>query len=382
MDKYTYYSSKKHSYQVLRKVHEELKKQYKKGKDTTKAKQIEGFLHDLKVYELHEKKNFKSDSLEKEFEKIGTEEEYQRILEKLSEEKNIELFTTEKSGKENVFENSFANIKLILTREFEKDLNGNPNTEIGLRDFLAGEILASIPGADVNTGTFTLTNVSQQFSRKNINQQLLKKFFTGNKEEDLPKDGIFKFTRKDQKVDINGISMTFSPTNNIEKIFKLIIESNFSLKNYLSREQKTSIHIGSTTPFRAIFSVLSTLVSQNEALRIFYQGANSIAKDDQNSSKTAYYLNHLQFIYEYSGRGQIIIGDDKKPVPAKLVDYLILNDPTTTDIQVYSVEDLIAEILNEEDNGKFTFSKNVEFSRIMRKGRTRYYMPKKKKEES
>ena len=81
----------------------------------------------------------------------------------------------------------------------------------------------------------------------------------------------------------------------------------------------------------------------------------------------------LQLIYEYSGRGQIVFKDGSW-VNAANVDYLIINDPTTTDIQVKSVKSLIYDFLHEPINARNSvFTKGITERRIVKKGRHRYW---------
>lgn len=182
--------------------------------------------------------------------------------------------------------------------------------------------------------------------------------------------GIVKKGRSG-KIDVRGnkeIIINYSSDNISTRIWQIIANSHFTLKNKKSLEwdnqnkqlaiAKTSdIHLGHTTPYVAILGALDNLemnYSLEDKERLFYGGL--IEGIDNNNKEIIYHLNHLQFIYDLSGVGQSYQGLGKLG-PA---DYLIYNDPDSDDIQVKSVNSMIAQALNEN---KDVYSRYVSFAR-------------------
>lgn len=393
---------KEHARDSLEAVHSELAKKYKHGHlvEEKNAKEIENFLHALKVYDLARdnggrltknlsaKQNFKND-----FSALGdyAEDEFIRVYEDIlsrrigggdTDGRAVDLFNTEAAGHRNKFELYMVNLKEIiyelLTDEIytgnildKKNSNYKSyNSTYREENLWTGMIAACLPGADKESGTFKLTNAEQ------IKQAVNKQLFKGVKSTKVSDN----LTEKDMKVDVQGgkITVDVKMVGHAAKVMKLIFESNFSLKNYISHVEdiSTDIEIGNTVPFRAIYSVLYSITNdREEAIRIFFQGAESIKKGGKYA---AFHFNHLQFIYEYTGRGQMVIKGEKI-VNAPMVDYLIINNPTTTDIQVFSVKSLVDKKLNEEySKNAAIYSRYVSHKRKNNNNRRRYYDPKKK----
>ena len=362
-----YYNRYQHSASVLGKIHNDIRNDYKQNENNTEAELIEKFLYAFKVYDLYNRnhKTFNKAIIEDELDEIMAYNCFNQNVMKRLKELGINLYKAEIKGQSNFFEQAYA----IMQKEFYEQLSGKKDKEIS--DFWKGTILAAMPGSD-NNGTYTLNSDN---IKKNFTKILLRKMFTGNNEKEIPKNSTLTFTKKQQKVDNEGAIINYMPTNETEQVMKLIASKNFSLKNYRSsdKENSTLVAIGNTTPFRAIGSVLSTLVSNEEMLAIFFQGITSLQKNNSNSKIVAYHFNHLQLIYEYSGRGQIVFKDGSW-VNAANVDYLIINDPTTTDIQVKSVKSLIYDFLHEPINARNSvFTKGIIERRTVKKGRHRYW---------
>lgn len=365
-----FYTREGHATKTLGAVHETLKAQYKMNKQEEQESQLlEKFLHAYKVFELSHRQVYMSKTnidktiLLKELDEvISSGIINDSIMNTLGTKAN--LFEREQRGKANKFEQAFAIIQAGCYSYFDKDAKKD------MKDFLAGSDLAGMIGGDEKTGTYKLENLPNV-----LNQKLLKKYFVGATEQKIPKGKTISFTIKDQKIDNRGLNLTLSYnlTDESEKAMYLMATKNFSLKNYISYKGDITneITIGSTTPFRAIGSVLLTLVDDNEMKEIFFQGILSKSKEAQ------YHLYHLQAIYEFSGRGQVRIGGELLPE----VDFLVINDPTTTNIQVISINNMIAKILDENT----AFSKHVSVLREVhddiyhRYQNTQARKPKKKK---
>lgn len=193
------------------------------------------------------------------------------------------------------------------------------------------------------------------------------------------------------KIDVRGnkmVQVNYYSKNVPKKIMQLLASSNFTLKSKKSMTwdnankklvimKESDIHLGHTTPYVAIMGALSLLEKQlslQERERIFYQGLIENVK--YGNKEIGYHLNHLQFIYELSGAGQFYsngLGD------IGVADYLIYNDPDSDDIQVRSVNAMIAEVLEEKNSiysaGASFIRKNVavnKMTKMAKKNFSRY----------
>lgn len=148
-----------------------------------------------------------------------------------------------------------------------------------------------------------------------------------------------------QKIDIKGTSILEASAQinqDWETLYKLFEGKTFSLKNYSSyNKMYLNIHLGHSDYYKALYGALTNIkyngqaIDQKSAERIILAGLKSIQKHNNLTVSTHFY--HLRFIYELTGIGLY----DEKGDPISGVDYIIYNDPNSSNIYVKSTAELI-----------------------------------------
>lgn len=165
------------------------------------------------------------------------------------------------------------------------------------------------------------------------------------------------------KIDVSGLMATVEVDVNASpyliEIAQLLNKANFSIKSYTShsfdkelKEYVSSkvkeLHLGHTEQKRIFLDILQQEgVPQDVALSMLYY-----AKHTQNKSVKKQ-ANNLIFTYELTGYGQKYINkaiqDTLDHFGVKGANYFIYNDPSTADIHVVSVAEIIQKIWNQVD---------------------------------
>lgn len=128
------------------------------------------------------------------------------------------------------------------------------------------------------------------------------------------------------------------------KMIQAFSGTNFTLKNYTSRSQIMEIHLGNTVPFKAFSGALDDLgFSQEESDHIFYHGLNS------KNPAVGQHAYHTRLYYELTGVG--LYDSDGNPLDS--ANYIIYNDPFTSDIFVRSTKQILYDLIMRGDT-KFT----------------------------
>ena len=148
------------------------------------------------------------------------------------------------------------------------------------------------------------------------------------------------------KVDVQGTSMVDISANlhpDWQHLFLLLQGCNFSVKNYSSFHEGLNIHLGNSDYFKALYGALSSLThyDKSEIESIIYRGLYRYSQGNENVGKHIY---HLRFIYELTGVGLY----DETGSPISGVDFIIYNDPNSTNIFVKSTARLILEELESK----------------------------------
>lgn len=160
------------------------------------------------------------------------------------------------------------------------------------------------------------------------------------------------------KQDIRGlgynVEFLLNPTNALEEIVSLFNFATISAKSYnsmkydqqinewVAAEGRTTIHLGKSDPYRAIYGALSSLhtYDNNTIVSAYYAGRNMINKKHEGVINHIY---HLRYIYELTGAGLLYDGG----VSLGDVRYLIYNDPSGG-IYVKSTAEIVSDLLNEK----------------------------------
>lgn len=171
------------------------------------------------------------------------------------------------------------------------------------------------------------------------------------------------------KTDISAQRVEFTITSEapeiLQKIVKLLARSKFTAKNYSSSDwaiqraimqgrNPNQLGIGNSDVWRAVVATLSALGYKMNAIKGVYYSAYA-----SGDASAQLHLYHIRFVYELTGLGQNYV---KKELQAlSEAEFLIYNDPNSTDIYVRSTADLILEMMSEVFDGdwqqKVTISK-------------------------
>lgn len=141
------------------------------------------------------------------------------------------------------------------------------------------------------------------------------------------------------KADVKSFSFNFDISAKINPKWVNFINTfrnaNFTVKNYSSKSQQETIHLGNTQLKKAIPSILSQLYRDKTVSHIFYHslGAYVNTKDAQIGE----HILHMRYMYELGG-GKL---KDKNGKLIQKADYFIYNDPVSNNIWVRSVKDMI-----------------------------------------
>lgn len=159
------------------------------------------------------------------------------------------------------------------------------------------------------------------------------------------------------KIDLRGFEVVIAgePSPELLEIYNLIKDATFSAKNYdsMTWDEKMQqmvertkggglIHLGKSTPYRAIYGALSNLGYESRTIdSAYFAGKNRI--NIYNSDTASNHFFHLRYIYELTGAGILYSGG----VNLGEARYLIYNDPSGN-IYVKSTSEIIADLLNNK----------------------------------
>lgn len=154
------------------------------------------------------------------------------------------------------------------------------------------------------------------------------------------------------KIDVAGYNKDLVLTANIipqfQEFIDLFSSINFSIKNYKG-DGAYDIHLGKTSPFKAMYGSLTSLgYSHEDAIHIYthsrisyQQKKNMVARNND--------IFHLRFMYELTGSGLVSILGDGGKQDLGAADYLIYNDPVSDNIFVKSTKQMINEIITSKN---------------------------------
>jgi len=360
----------------LNKIHQDLYNKMQLEKDVIKqeqeARQLTNFLRSVKM-NLYTNPDFYA--TEQGYQNAEAIKEYLRnnTAKTFAEEmlKTINpslLFKAE--GTEHTFEKVFALMQNMAYNATENVFNNSNNEEL----FRGGQIRVGIGGNVNNKGStyINLKDLPDDIAKLSLKE--LQKYFGLNLKS---KDQKFiYFNMVDQKVDNQSLSLEIKFKGELspyaKHIYSLLLTRNFSLKNYYKAGvrglETETLEVGNTTFFRSLVSMLQySGLSYEEAIKYFYRGVSAIEyHQDQNVIK---HFNHLKTIYEFTGGGQKVYTGDGQWIDAKVVDFLVYNDPSSTEIQVISVKRAILDAIETLNSSEL--ARHITY--IVNRGKNRKY---------
>lgn len=175
------------------------------------------------------------------------------------------------------------------------------------------------------------------------------------------------------KIAVNWHFTAFELQNSgdIERAITLLAKAKITAKNYgtdwytenIIRRQKMgwtgvdiySLHFGQTNLYKVLLMVMGSLgYSQNLIASVYYSSIGT------NNEAALRHFQHIRAVYEITGFGQVLIGDEYKELQE--ADYLIWNDPSSVIIVVRSTADIIAQIFDgifEENYRDLNLSRSI-----------------------
>ncbi len=141
-----------------------------------------------------------------------------------------------------------------------------------------------------------------------------------------------KWRKRSQKTDVKGlVEIEGEVASEYKELIELFKNVTFSVKNYSSAAETTSIGLGTTDKRKAIRGALYHIGYR----RNFNDAIKALSQDDEGHE------SHLIFAYELAGWGQGV-GVGKNFVEIPNVDFLIYNDPAVPEnISVKSTKRII-----------------------------------------
>lgn len=174
-------------------------------------------------------------------------------------------------------------------------------------------------------------------------------------EDDAKKKKMFYLADVSGKIDVKGytINVKADPDPELLRIYQLLESATFSAKNYdsMSWDEKlkmfveatghSSITLGNSNLFRAVYGVLGSLGQYDDKTitSAFWAGYNKVKQGNQDVSN---HFFHLRYIYELAGAGITYGGTSLGEVK-----YLIYNDPHGG-IYVKSTAEILSDVLNND----------------------------------
>ena len=174
---------------------------------------------------------------------------------------------------------------------------------------------------------------------------------------------IITFSEIERKSDNTGlhstISMPVGINEDLANIYRILNRAKISAKNYKTVGSKGEdlsefgIKLGTTNPFRAFYSVLSDLHYSNYNIQKTFVGL-FLDYENNPSSEAELHFNHIRFVYELTGQGMGLSQNGKEGV-----NFLVYNDPTSSNVYVRSAAQMIVDLLENKNVSIFQKSKKL-----------------------
>lgn len=241
-------------------------------------------------------------------------------------------------GADDVFEAEFAR----LLQQAGKMALVDQNVDVDI-DLMGVNIIGG-KSANINqAGLKIMEDVMQELGDKEVIDEFIDR-------TSIPSDMMEKPEARSAKVDVTGYSAEWYIESEVKPEWRDFIKTftgaKFTLKNYNSWSQSTTtIHLGTTNPYKAMYGMLSALnFAPKDAAHIYFHSVGSYNKPNNkneadNKADIANHVIHIRFAYELTGEG-LYVGDTRLDA----ADFFIYNDPGTDRIWVKSTKEMIAKM--------------------------------------
>lgn len=295
-------------------------------KDIDKAKRMEQYLRAFKSLRSKQAKSQIKPTFQIALENEALEAIARQATQNLglSQKKGISLFRWGHiagrragiTGVDDVFEAELSELLKVAAQEATGNMSGS-----------GVEVVGKVVG---NIAERSIEALSQQMS------QVIQK-------SGKPSELLEAPTARAIKTDVTGYSAEFAVNANIKpqwrEFIRLFTGVKMTVKNYSSKTQYETIHLGKTVPQKAILASLDKLGYKNKyGTHIYYHLVNSIPEESEH-------ILHLRFQYELAGGG--LYTSDGTSLDA--ADFFVYNDPASTNIWVRSTKEMIANMFSYID---------------------------------
>lgn len=333
----------------LQEVHSRLQSKYLMRSaalaDEAKAKKMEAFLRALKNLDMN---NPNQDPLAQIIDDLA----YQDLFDILSDATKIM----------NSHKHNFTSLKQMFNRVHS--FKDSKRTDLAVDDIFEEELYAVLKAIE---GKSSVTNIDLGVSLTG-GQSTNIRAMTGKTTEEInkylqsviddlvnnkgwskraAKAAVGKIKAVSGKVDVTGFKGEIDIQAEIDPKWQSIVEAfrgtSFTLKNYSSAAKTLELHIGNSSPYRAMHGTLTDLdFSDKESDHIYYHSLHSYKKSP--TEKKAAHIYHTRLVYELTGVGLY----DKNGDPIDAANFIIYNDPSGPDIFVRSTKKIIYDLIGTE----------------------------------
>lgn len=146
------------------------------------------------------------------------------------------------------------------------------------------------------------------------------------------------------KVDVQGYSANIDISSQIrpewQEFISLVQSTNFTLKNYSSAAATEVIHLGNSNLFKASLGTLTDVLPEDEGLHVFFHAIHH-----GENPEVVNHIQHWRLIYELSGGGLYVTGNNGEEIRLNTADFIVYNDPASDNIFVRSTKEIILDAL-------------------------------------
>lgn len=314
------------------------------AKDAKQAEQIEKYLRAIKSIRL-EKEALKNNEINSTLEDLALEDLEEivqgsmNILNQHGRSFTAGLFrhahSYKKSKKVDLEADDIAEEEVYAVLKFIESKMQTENINAGIE--ITGGKTANVVNSKI------LTELADDLARETTNGLATQVDYSKYIGSDL-----IKLRAVSQKVDVTGISSSVDIEAELDEkwqnIAKAFQGANFTIKNYSSYSKGTTIHLGNSNPFRAIYGAISYLgFSHRESSHIYYHSFYSY-KNKATADKQSH-IYHLRLMYELMGVGLY----DAEGNPISAANFLIYNDPGSENIYVRSTKQIILDFITSHN---------------------------------
>lgn len=354
-----YYKKNGSLTKILNDVHKQMTKYLQIKDQENQAKEIENILRQIKITA----KNMSNKSGSNTIDRVN--DEILKLINKTFEEQS-QQHTSLKKANALFYRSHNKGTKLVTGADdiFEEELAfllkaaadiSKQNDSISINMILSGQNINS---------TKAINTMTDQVSKKmtKITTQAAQNYKV-NAERAAQLGGRAQV--RAGKIDIKAPNFIVQANADdiISKLLKAFSGKTFSLKNYSSFKEvqgdnvlyknsnQINIHFGDSNMYKGITASLGSVYPNIDIQNsIYYRGMNYLRKitnppDTSSSDIVQQHFAHLRFIYEIRGQG---LFDENGN--SQVADFIIWNDPSSTNIAVKSTKALIKDAIKKYTN--------------------------------